>query len=133
MEEHEHKKDYGRLGTRESLFHEGKRRLFLSDWAKLMTTEVDDLLHTASTTSLKGEKFTSQELAGEIKALALSVLKLNKIEKVDEVESILRMQSVGPSLYNYLIEGILEQSFVASWQLRTLLGKMLSLNPAKPA
>ena len=53
-----------------------------------MTTEVDDLLHTASTTSLKGEKFTSQELAGEIKALALSVLKLNKIEKVDEVESI---------------------------------------------
>ena len=70
------------LGPENLCFMEEKRAFFLGDWIKLFEIGTNELLTSVApiATSLQGKNLTSQEMPGEIKALAVAALKLNKIE-----------------------------------------------------
>ena len=81
-----------------------------------------------TTTSLQGKKLTSQEIAGEIRALALRVLKRNKIDP-KEIDMLLQMKGVDPNIYNVVVKTKLANGFSSSKKIQELIESMLSLEP----
>ena len=114
------------LGPENLCYMEEKESFFLSDWSKLFETGIDDLsmsVATPTTTSLRGKRLTSQELAGEIKAVALSVLKLNKID-LKEIEMLRQMKGVDPRIYNMAVKTKLADGFTSSKTMQDLIKRM---------
>ena len=118
------------LGPENLCYMEEKEVFFLSDWSKLFETGADDLSMKVAptTTSLQGKRLTSQELAGEIQAVALSVLKLNKID-LKEIEMLRQMKGVDPRIYNMAVKTKLADGFTSSKTMQDLIERMLSLEP----
>ena len=119
------------LGPESLCFMKEKEAFFLSDWSKLFETGSDDLSRSVApttTTSLKGKKLTSQEIVGEIKAVASAMLKLNKIE-LKELEGLGQMKDVGPKLYDSAIKSALQECFSNSSKMQALIERMLSSDP----
>ena len=77
---------------------------------------------------MKGKKLTSQEIVGEIKAVASAMLKLNKIE-LKELEGLGQMKDVGPKLYDSAIKSALQECFSNSSKMQALIERMLSSDP----
>ena len=108
-----------------------KEAFFLSDWSKLFETGTDDLSMKVAptTTSLQGKRLTSQELAGEIKTVALSVLKLNKIN-FSKIETMRQVPDRDSEEFAFIVERTLTKSFGEEKKgLQQLIGKMLTLEP----
>lgn len=119
------------LGSDNLCFLKGKGAFFLSDWAKIFESGTDNLLLSvvpSKTSSLKGAKLTSLELAGEIKNLAMTVLKLNKAN-FKEIEHLRQREDVSSEIYNTIVTSTLEKCFSNCKKLQDLIGKMLSLKP----
>ena len=120
------------LGPESLCFMKEKDAFFLSDWSKLFENGAADLLMsdapiTTTIPSLQGQKLTSQELAGEIKALALSVLKLNKID-FSKIESLRQVKGIDSGEFASEVERTLSKSFNEEKKgLQQLIEKMLTL------
>ena len=115
------------LGPENLCSMEEKRAFCLGGWSKLFEIGANDLLTSVAptTTSLQGKNLTSQEMPGEIKALAVAALKLNKI-KFKELEE---MRNKDSSKYDSEINSVLQICFGESTKLQNLVKRMLSLDP----
>ena len=112
-------------------FMKEKEAFFLADWSKLFETGSDDLsMSVAPTTaSLQGKELTSQEIAGEIKTIALSVLKLNKID-FSKIESMSQVPGRDSEEFTCVVERTLSKCFNEEKKgMQQLIGKILTLEP----
>ena len=118
------------LGLESLCFMKEKEAFLLSDWSKLFETGTDNLsLSVAPTTPIQGKRLTSQELAGEIKAIALTVLKLNKID-FSKIEGMSQVPGSNSEEFTFVVESTLSKSFNEEKKgIQQLIGNMLTLEP----
>lgn len=107
-----------------------KGAFFLSNWAKIFESRIRKFSASAviQVAVRKEQKLSSQELAGEIRALALIVLKLNKID-FSEIEIMRQKHDVDPKLYELEVRQMVSKSFGDSKKLQNLLERILALDP----
>lgn len=107
-----------------------KGAFFLSNWGALFEGLIDDksVSNIAISRESTPTQLSSKNFAEELKALALLVLKIKKIE-CKEIESLQRKSELGCETYYSDIKKILAESFPNCEKLQQLFGKMLSSDP----
>lgn len=108
-----------------------KGDFFLTNWAKICDKNEAENVSTKPSLSyeeMEKKKLTSQDLAAEIKALALAILKIKKMD-VEELEFLLASPKVKPSTYNSVVESTIAEAFKDSQKLYNLIERMLSRDP----
>ena len=116
-----------RLGSESILFIRELDCFFLSNWARLFEADkADNSLDVARQILKQGSNPTSQEMADEIKSLALVVLKMNNIE-VSELEKFLQKSHEEPfATLNLTLRKNSSEWFSDSLELQDLIKRMLS-------
>mgnify|MGYP000880085874 CR=1 FL=1 len=104
----------------------------MGNWAKIYEKGQEVSGPSVTTTYVseakKNKKLSSQDLAEEIKALAFAILKTNKVDYVG-LQSLLAIPNLQTSVYDFAMKSALAEGFPDSKRLRSLIGKMLSLDP----
>jgi ribonuclease HI len=106
-----------------------KEAFFLGNWDKITqenTARPQDLTSTIIGSIELG--LQSQNIAAEIKALALALLRMKKID-IEQIELLLSSKKVRASVYEAVVKAMVVEGFNDSLKLQNLLERMLSLEP----
>lgn len=116
------------LDPEDICYLQGKGSFFLSNWTKFLANEAEPVGEKSSI--LEGtnkEQLTSQDLALEIRRLALVSLKLKGVA-CKEFEILLE-KDPSVKIYEAVVKITLEENFAHCKKLRNLIEKMLNLDP----
>ena len=114
-----------RLGSENLCFMKNKEgAFFLGNWSKYFETEPN----ASSTTADDGKEDSlnsQKEMAETIKALAMTILKLNNID-TKVVDKLLQMKESNPEIYDFGIDRVLKQH-QENPELQNLIREILSV------
>ena len=111
-------------------FIKDKGRFFLGNWARIYEqppSKANDLSVTVpyDPEASKNKKPTPEELADEIKALGLAILKLNKVNDT-QLQSLIAIPIVQNAVYDASIKLNLKEGFLDSKKLQSLIENLIN-------